>query len=316
MRTYTATLQLWSARLVAFIKLGRFQFLIGGLILYSLGVAMAWYASAAIRWEVAIWGQVIVTATQLMVHYNNDYHDFEADLRNQTPTPWSGGSRVLQAGMLTRQTARNAAIVLAAIAILALLLLVLVEHPGPLAIPIVFTALVLSWQYSAPPLRLHTRGIGELSGVLVVSMLTPILGFYLQTGQITALPVLAVIPLGCLQFNMLLSVDIPDADGDAAANTRTLTVRLGRPAIARLYVVSLALAYLLLLVVTLIGLPAFVAICFSLNLPIALWLVWRVSKGDWSHAPTWGRFAFMSIALLMSAALLEVLGFAWLTISR
>ena len=58
------------------------------------------------------WGQLVVTATQLMTHYANDYFDLEADRANRTPTRWSGGSRVLPDGVLPpggRAAARAAA---------------------------------------------------------------------------------------------------------------------------------------------------------------------------------------------------------------
>ncbi len=308
------TARIWSARALALIRLGRFLFLAGGFALYGLGVAMALYSGAAINWRIALWGQIIVTAAQLMVHYSNDYYDFEADLQNPTPTAWSGGSRVLQDGRLPRWTARVAAILLGAIAVIGVLLLALIELPGPLTVPMVLIAVFLAWEYSSPPLRLHANGAGEISGVFIVSVLTPLLGYYLQTGQITALPILAILPLCCLQLNMLLSVDLPDAEGDAAVNKRTLVVRLGRSTVARIYLIALASAYLLLPILPLIGLPPLVALCFSLNVPVALWLIWRVLKGDYSRAPEWSRLAFFSIALLMSATILELIAFVGLSV--
>jgi 1,4-dihydroxy-2-naphthoate octaprenyltransferase len=308
--------QLWSTRLIALLKLGRFQFLVGGFVLYGLGVAMALYSGASINWTRVVWGQVIVTATQLMVHYSNDYYDFEADLNNPTPTAWSGGSRVLQSGVISRQTSLIAAIILALIALVGGLLLAVVEHTGPLVIPIVLLSVALSWEYSSPPLRLHGTGLGEISAAFVVSVLTPVLGFYLQTGYLTTIPLLALVPLYCLQLNMLLSVHIPDVEGDATVNKRTLVVRLGRPAIARIYLVLLASAYILLLPLTLIGLPLLVAFCFSLSSPLALWLGWRMAKGDWAKPLYWSRLAFFSIALLMIAALLECVAFLWSAGSR
>lgn len=303
-------------RLIAFIKLGRFQFLVGGFVLYALGITMALYSGAAINWVVAIWGQVIVTATQLMVHYSNDYYDFEADLNNPTPTTWSGGSRVLQSGTISRQTSLIAAIILALVALSGGLLLATVGNAGPLVVPIVLLSVALSWEYSSPPLRLHSTGVGEISAAVVVSVLTPVLAFYLQTGYLVALPLLALFPLFCLQLNMLLSVHIPDVEGDTLVNKRTLVVRLGRPAIAQIYLALLVSAYILLVPLTLIGLPSLVAVCFALTVPLALWLGWRMLKGDWAKPIYWGRLAFFSIALLMMGALLEGVGFLVLVGNR
>jgi 1,4-dihydroxy-2-naphthoate octaprenyltransferase len=290
--------------------LGRFQFLVGGFALYGLGVTIAWYSGAALNWTLIIWGQIIVTSTQLMVHYCNDYFDFEADQHNLTPTAWSGGSRVLQSSVISRQTALVAAIVLALIAIIGVLLLAMIEQPTPLAIIVGLLAIVLSWEYSAPPLRLHSRGVGELSSAITVAALTPLFGFTLLSGKITTLALFAVLPLCCLQFAMLLSVHNPDAEGDALVGKRTLIVRLGRDSAARLYLAVLVTAYLVLLPLTLIGLPSLVTFSLILTSPLALWLVWRMLRGDWTNPAHWGRFAFFSIALLIAATFLELAAFA------
>jgi len=87
-------------RVLAFVRLGRPQFLVGGFVLYGLGAALAAAGGAPLdRWRYAC-GQIVVTLTQLMTHYANDYFDLEADRANLTPTRWSGGSRVLPGGAL------------------------------------------------------------------------------------------------------------------------------------------------------------------------------------------------------------------------
>ncbi|MDB4979874.1 MAG: 1,4-dihydroxy-2-naphthoate polyprenyltransferase, partial [Myxococcales bacterium] len=83
------------ARVRAFVKLGRPLFLGGGFVMYGLGAALAKYAGARLDWHRYAWGQLAVTAIQLMTHYANDYFDLVADRANRTPTAWSGGSRVL-----------------------------------------------------------------------------------------------------------------------------------------------------------------------------------------------------------------------------
>ena len=99
----------------AFVRLGRPLFLVGGLVFYGLGAAIAAYVGGGreIDWRRYVWGQIAVTAAHLMTHYCNDYFDFHADQANATPTRWSGGSRVLPAGELPRAAALVAALVLA-----------------------------------------------------------------------------------------------------------------------------------------------------------------------------------------------------------
>ncbi len=295
-----------------FVRLGRPLFLVGGVVFHGLGVAMALQAGADLNVTVLFWGQVAVTAIQLMTNYSNEFFDFEADVVNQTPTSWSGGSRVLPDGLLAPRVALVAALTLAAVTLLAALVLAFALEAGPLTLPLLLLALITAWIYSAPPARLHSRGVGELATSLLVPGLTPLIGFHLQMGRLAWSPVLAVLPLCCLQFAMLLSVHLPDAEGDEAVGKRTLVVRMGRPHAARLYLVALTLAYLLLLPLVWAGLPGTVAVAILLTLPVALWQMRRVARGAWAMPTQWNSLAFWSVALLIATAVLEAVAYLWL----
>src|SRR5258708_34938218 len=167
----------WFARILAFIRLGRYPFLAGGFILYGLGAAIAAYQGAQLDWAVYLWGQVIVTATQLMVHYANDYYDLAADHANHSSTMWSGGSRILVDGHLSPRIAQITAICCAFVALIGSSLLVVVSHNLVLFL-LLFTAIILAWFYRGPPARLHSRGVGEMSSIFIASFLTPLTGYY------------------------------------------------------------------------------------------------------------------------------------------
>jgi len=300
-------------RVIAFVRLGRPLFLAGGFILYGLGAAIAAFLGYAIDGVVYGHGQIAITATQLMTHYCNDYFDLEADRANTTPTRWSGGSRVLPGGELPPWTALAAAVVLGAIALAAAVTLTARAECGPLTLPLVAVAGVLSWEYSAPPLRLHSRGLGELTVAIVVSGLVPIISFYLQAGRIEALPVLAIVPLCCFQLGMLLAIEFPDAAGDAAVGKRTLVVRLGPRAAAWLHVGVLLCGYAMLPLLAAAGLPAEAAAAVGVTSPLALWL-WHAHarRRAWCRAERWEGLAFVSVALLVSAAAAELAAFVLL----
>src|SRR5262249_58237305 len=92
-----------------------------------------------------------------------------------------------------------------------------------------------AWRLRAAAARVAARGLGEATTALVVSLCVPVLGYYLQAGQIDG-RILAACLLPCaLQFAMLLAIELPDAAGDAVTGKRTLVVRLGAAAGARSY---------------------------------------------------------------------------------
>ena len=291
-------------RLVAFVKLGRPQFLVGGFVLYGLGAAVAVAGGAAFdRWRYLL-GQLVVTATQLMTHYANDYFDLEADRANRTPTRWSGGSRILPDGALPPAVALGAARVLMLLAAAAAV--VLARHAGTTPLALAAAMIGLAWGYSAPPLRLCARGLGELTTALVVTGLVPVFGYDLQAGEIAA-PIFFAAALPCaLQFAMLLAIEFPDAAGDAATGKRTLVVRMGALPAARLYAAITLLAFGALPLWALAGLPARVAAAPIVLAPVAVWQASRVARGAYGERERWGSVAFWAVALLIASAGVEL----------
>lgn len=291
------------AALVAFVRLGRPQFLVGGFVLYGLGAALAVAGGAPFDGGRYAWGQVVVTLTQLMTHYANDYFDLEADRANLTPTRWSGGSRVLPGGMLAPVVALRAALVLLLAAVTATLLLARRAGPAPAALAA--ASIALAWEYSAPPGRFCARGLGEAVTALVVTVMWPAFGFQLQAG-VLAPPVFLAAALPCaLQFAMLLAIELPDAAGDAATGKRTLVVRMGALPAARLYAALTLAAFGALPLWAMAGLPARVALAPLVLAPVAVWQAVRVARG-YGDSARWGSIAFWSVALLIASAGIEL----------
>jgi 1,4-dihydroxy-2-naphthoate polyprenyltransferase len=297
-------------RLLAFIKLGRPLFLGGGFVLFALGAAIAAATGHIIDGTRYVLGQAAVTAFQLMTHYANDYFDYDADIANSTPTKWSGGSRVLPDGLLPRRVAIVAAFVLAVLGV-AMTIALVAAGTGSWTAPTLALVLVLAWTYSAPPLRLCARGLGELDTALVVTVLVPWLGFYLQAPSMRGVTQLAltIVPLALLQFAMLIAIEFPDAVGDAATGKRTLVVRLGASAAARLYAAVNVAAFAWPLVALALGLPLRVAIALLVPAPIA---IWRIAKlADHANRDAFERLTFFAVFLVVATAAAALV--AWFT---
>ena len=159
-----------------------------------------------------------MTSFHLMVHYANDYFDRECDAARQR-TAWSGGSGVLVAGGIhpRRRTGRRADLrrgghasrcarfALAGNAVVAWLGIAI---------------LVLAWCYSAPPVRLAARGLGELDTALVVAVLVPFAGYAAFAGGIGE-PIL-------LRRARPGRRDVRDDAGRRAARRRRATMRAGK----------------------------------------------------------------------------------------
>jgi 1,4-dihydroxy-2-naphthoate octaprenyltransferase len=98
-----------------------------------------------------------------------------------------------------------------------------VSAPGLLAIGI--AGLAIGWAYSAPPLKLNSRGFGELCVTAGFSLV--VIGTdFVQRGAIAAVPVVAALSYALHVTNILYINQFPDRRADAAAGKRHWVVRL------------------------------------------------------------------------------------------
>lgn len=299
-------------QVVALIRLGRPVFLLGGFALYGLGALAALALGFSFSAAAFVWGQVAVTAIQLTAHYSNDYFDYHADVANLTPTQWSGGSRVLVQGEVPRVAALIVAAAMALLACLATAVLVLrLKSPPELCLPVLGAMLALSWSYSSPPLRLHTRGWGEPAAAVVVPFLTPMSGFILQTNAVHWLPVLLTLPLIALQLNMLVTLEFPDERGDRSVGKRTWVVVFGARKIAGLAVALTFAAFALSFVAAGRVLPSSVGWAWLGLAPLGLLQAVRMLRGHWQKSSAWGSLAFGSVALFFLAMVADLLALAY-----
>ena len=182
----------------------------------------------------------------LGVNVSNDVFDASlgADDANVTPTKFSGGSRVIQYGLLSR--GRMAGISLGFFLVAAAIGVVLfVLRGSPALIAIAVAGLIAGLGYTAPPLKLVYRGFGEVAVALAFGPLLILGAYVVQTGgPLSWEPFVASIPHALLVALILYVNEIPDRRGDARAGKRTLPVRLSKATVLRIYdaVAAVALA--------------------------------------------------------------------------
>lgn len=213
------------------------------LVACVLGLATAYRAGLALDGVTACVTVLFALLAHAGVNVINDYHDgvSGADAANtERLFPFTGGSRFIQNGVLTlRQTARFG------YGLLALVIpagLWLSWHTGPGLLAIGAGGLLAGWAYSAPPLRLMSRGMGELA--IAAGWLLVVVGTdYVQRGSFDALPFIAGLSYALLVANLLFINQFPDYAGDAAAGKRTLVVLLGPQTAKWAYLLIAIVAY-------------------------------------------------------------------------
>jgi 1,4-dihydroxy-2-naphthoate octaprenyltransferase len=300
------------ARAFAVVRLGRPVFLLGGFALYGLGALAALRRGHSFDGVAFALGQLAVTAIQLMTHYANDYYDYEADKANQTPTRWSGGSRVLVQGELAPAVALRAAVVVGAVAPLSAAAL-LVHSPRELGAVVLLASMqALAWSHAGPPLRLHSRGLGEPLTALVVPLLTPLAGFLIQAGRFELFPLVLSAPLVFLQLAMLVTIEFPDHEGDRSVGKVSWVVLLGPDRAARVVQACLVTALVLAALAARLDASPWRSTWLCAALVVLGTLhCFRLQRGDHRRNTAWESLAFTSVALFFLTTVVELTGLAW-----
>ena len=215
------------AVLYNFLKLGRFHFVFGGFILFVLGALMALLFGAELDYGRLIFGYLILFFAHLSVSYSNDYFDVEVDKYNK-PTLFTGGSGILVQYPELRDFSKLFAILLILISIiLAIIFLFVYSFPASFLIFIIIGNM-LGWYYSAPPVRLVSRGLGEISTMFTAGILLPGMGYFIMNGGFDSRFLIFVLPLLFYGLAFIINVEIPDMEGDIAGKKYTLITKYDR----------------------------------------------------------------------------------------
>jgi 1,4-dihydroxy-2-naphthoate octaprenyltransferase len=222
----------------------RLPFLSATIVPVGLGIAIAAAHGFFDLWS-AILTVIGAAFVQLGLNVANDVFDTSlgADDANVTPTKYSGGSRVIQYGLVSFR--QMAAMSLAFYVAGAAIGLALLASRGSIALLVIgVVGLLVSLAYTAPPAKLVYRGLGEVAVALGFGPLMLLGAYVVQSGGLLTLePVIASIPIALLVALILYVNEIPDRRGDARAGKRTLPVRFSPEAIVRGYDLAVAVAF-------------------------------------------------------------------------
>ncbi len=246
-------------------------FFAASMVCVLLGLVAGWYHSRQLDLLAAAG---ILVASVLMhagADMMNDYDDSlnGADAANHDYiSPFSGGSRMIQMGMLTADEVHRAALGLLAAGMVLLALLAL--RSGPLLLLLAAVGLFTSFFYTGKPLSLASRGLGELVVGINFGPVLVAAGYYVQAHRFPIDALLTSLPMMFLVMAILYVNEMPDYAGDRAAGKWTLVVRLGRRRAAYGYPLLVALGYLSIIAGVVAGeLPPLALVALG-TLPLAL----------------------------------------------
>ncbi|MGH7662119.1 MAG: prenyltransferase [Vulcanimicrobiaceae bacterium] len=287
-----------SAHVRAFIQLSRLKFLTGGIFGFALGAVVARADGFRITLGDYVLGQIMVSAFHLMVHYANDYFDRFCDEEAQR-TAWSGGSGVLQTGLITAQIALRSALACAGVGVVAAAAFVL--RGDAVAATAGIAAGILGWIYSAPPARLLARGWGELDIALLVAIAFPLVG-YLTFAPAPSLRLFATaLPSFAAMLVLMWGVEYPDVEVDRATGKFNLVARLGRERARVLVYGSVAAIYCTGVFALVVGAAPALPLFLLLTVPLAWALCARLAVA--TDAEIAGRSVALFVVTIMGSVI-------------
>jgi 1,4-dihydroxy-2-naphthoate octaprenyltransferase len=271
----------------------RLPFLSATIVPVVLGIAIA-ARQGSFDLLTAVLTVIGAAFVQLGLNVANDVFDTVqgADDANVTPTQFSGGSRVIQYGLVSlRQMAGLATIFYVGAGLIGLLLLAMRGSTELLVIGVV--GFVVSIGYTAPPLKFVYRGLGEIAVAVGFGPLMLLGGYVVQTrGALSWEPFVASLPVALLVALILYVNEIPDRRGDARAGKRTLPVRFSRAAVIGGYRGAAIAAYVILVAGVAAGFLPIPALLALLTIPLAL----QVSRGlEPNYDNPYGLMAVMGV---------------------
>ncbi len=225
---------------LAWIQAFRLKFLPQGVMPVLLGTALAYRASGVFYSQyflLAFFGMMLVQFGLTML---DDWHDFKwgtDTAKTDEKNPYSGGSGVLTDGSITPNEMISVVAFFYVVAGLIGLYLTFVR--GITVLYIMLAGFFISIFYSLKPFQFAYRGIGEFMMLLGYGPTITMGAYYVQATELTLQAFLAGLLPGMLMWTM--------------TGKQNLVARLGRETAVLLFQGGLAVVYLFILSLALIG---------------------------------------------------------------
>ena len=166
------------------LKVIRPHIVAGGFLGYSVGLLFSLSRGGVTSWVNFDLGYLMVLFMDLSTNFNNDYYDVEVD-RSAPFKPFGSVNQFIE----NPKIMDSALLVSAACSIISLLIASTQVIVGVswhlLGFVVLFN--VLGWLYSAPPVRLHSRRLGEVTIAVGTGLCVPAVGYLVSQGIVDRL---------------------------------------------------------------------------------------------------------------------------------
>lgn len=239
----------------------------------------------------------------------NDYFDHKsgADWENKDFIfPFTGGSRLIQMGLLTPQEVLIEGIVLFSLALIVGAILTYLRGTFILVLGII--GLFSGIFYTAPPIFIAGRGLGELLVGINFGILMTVGSYYVQTMRVDLEPLLVSLPVAILVTEILYINQFPDAEADGKVGKNHLVVRLGKDRAIKVFLVLLLLTYVIIIAEVITKAVTPLSLVTFVTLPLAIKIV-KVAKKNYMNSKALAPANASTIKLHLYVGILLVISY-------
>ncbi len=249
--------------------------LAAGVVPVAVGAAVAVGQDSTVS-TAGAWGRtglalVVALALQVGVNFANDYSD---GVRGVDDSSRIGPRRLVGSGLVAPHLLKQAAISVFLVAAAAGTALAALA--GWQLLIVGALCLLAGWGYTGGPRPYGYLGLGEVFVFVFFGLVATAGTSYVLLERLDWLAVVCGVPVGLWAVALLITNNLRDLQGDAAAGKRTLAVRLGDRRTRLMYVGVLEASYGVALLASISGRAAAAAV---LGAPFALSAVRSVLRG-------------------------------------
>lgn len=249
----------------------RVPFFTATIVPVVLGSIIAWGVTGEFYWEYFFLTLIGALCMHAGTNVANDYYDHVSgtdDNNFEFVRPYTGGSRMIQRGLLTPKQVITGAAVFFLIG--SSIGVYLAFERGVEVLYIGLIGLFSGFFYTAPPFRLVATGLGEVFVGLNFGVLMTLGAYFVQAQQLAWEPVVASLPVAFLIAGVLYINEFQDYKADMDAKKNNMIVRLGRQRAVKGYEIIIYATYISILVGVVFQWIPPLTLLAMLTLPMAL----------------------------------------------
>jgi 1,4-dihydroxy-2-naphthoate octaprenyltransferase len=182
---------------------------------------------------------------------------------------------------------------------------------GTWTFPLGIIGILAGFFYTAKPIQLAYRGLGEIFIGFSYGWMPVLTGYYLQSGKFDLLPALISFPIAFSIFEVIFINEFPDYQSDKTSNKNNLVVKMGLEKSALVYNLLLVLTFLSIIPAFFFRLPLMAVVFLAFPFALGMWNFIEVARGEWRDKERLEGICARTIGINLLITISLIITFLW-----